>query len=422
MPVLVPLRGPPVQAQGASSKVSGAGGLGPGQKPSSVITCNGMQHALTKRDLAVARTASGGRPLHLSSQKVHDLLVDIEQPYVPTGSQAGSSRRGGAEDHSHMACSTRGSVQLTYRTFAETAGGDGLDGHPSASEGAQGRLNRKEQREEARAKRIASRAVRQAAADDARVRYGLSAKDRKDRSKREEKLKALVFDAAQADAVRQFGHRAWRVILANLIALTSQVFFLYDVYQPVAAYKLKSRPAGIEKPSQFAAMYTFAGICGSALAISAVLLVSATIWGQVNYLPTTVRSLQLARAMRPAWASHVARIKPSSMPHGCSHNMNADAMFCMPTELTEYSGAPRRQKPHCLPPGAYGTWSQGLKAQKLERVCIVAVHMQYYSGFFQLLSLINQIAYLPKFFERALADYPASPAWMTPVKILEMVG
>jgi hypothetical protein len=88
------------------------------------------------------------------------------------------------------------------------------------------------------------------------------------------------FEASQAVASRDYMRRSRRIVLANLIALLSQTLFIYDVYQGKAANP-PQLPSGMEPAARFVFIYTLCGILGSAIALVAVLILSAVLWSQV---------------------------------------------------------------------------------------------------------------------------------------------
>ena len=118
-------------------------------------------------------------------------------------------------------------------TYAQSKNLDSedLDGVGSLDGGLAGgaRAARKRALEEQRAMRHQSRAKRQEAADEARVDFGMTTKEKKERSNREARLEQQALAASQATAVSDFRLRAARIFIANIIALITQMAFIYDV-------------------------------------------------------------------------------------------------------------------------------------------------------------------------------------------------
>ena len=65
--------------------------------------------------------------------------------------------------------------------------------------------------------------------------------------------------------------------------------------------------------------------------------------------------------------------------------------------------------------------TQGLKARSLQRLCPIAVHFQYYSGFLQLLSMFNHIGYITQFYNRLTDAYPSDHSYMNVIMLSEAV-
>ena len=168
-------------------------------------------------------------------------------------------------------------VKWTSQTFAEQIaeqGSSGLEGLAGMTNEA--RRNRKREQEEKRASRLASRQDRQFHADQARVDFGPTTRDKKERRERQEKMDKNAFLAAQASAGKDFSRRSRRIIVANGVAIISQVLFVYDAYQGKSVEL--NLPSGQQDPApRFVFIYTLCGISGSVLALFIVTVLSAVL-------------------------------------------------------------------------------------------------------------------------------------------------
>ena len=122
-------------------------------------------------------------------------------------------------------------VTFQTPTFAQAleaqymSGLENIDGGMTTEQ----RLTRKRQQEELKAERMKTRAKRQGEADEARVLFGMTTKEKKERKDRAMKLEQQQFEATQATAGRDFVKRSRMIFVANWIALSSQLLFIFDV-------------------------------------------------------------------------------------------------------------------------------------------------------------------------------------------------
>ena len=190
-----------------------------------------------------------------SEEIVRKRLAEVDKPppvrmQMPSSGQ--SSERDG-EVHrgsqNHLPLRT-GPVSYTLDTFAEFL----QDPRRESSLSVAGitnetRMTRRKQQEEARARQKASRMDRQLSADRARVEYGQTSKEKKERQKRTEKLAQQAFDVAQIAAGHDYKKRSKRVILANTLSLIAQIVFVFDVSERprLSPVLVRSLPTGAQR-------------------------------------------------------------------------------------------------------------------------------------------------------------------------------
>jgi hypothetical protein len=257
-------------------------------------------------------------------------------PEMPSAKSSPLTWLGNAE-RSSESTSTR-MLKFETPTFAQaladrSAGLRGLDGVLSNH----ARQSRKREQEEHRATRQASRLERQLAADQARLEYGLSTKEKQERKDRALKLEVQAFEASQATAGTDYVRRARFVFVANFIALMSQLIFVFEVRlgshgaqhcarRPTrgcaCSQVYQSDETGRRPAPGVVFIYTMCGVFGSLIAQLSVTILSAVLV------------------------------------------------------------------------------SEGLKARSLHVVCPFIVYLQYLSALLQLLSFFNHLNYMPEIFSR----------------------
>jgi len=242
-----------------------------------VKMCNGMmlQPEHSKAPPTKRRQTD---PMSLSA--LRSQMEEMEAPNTSVRKLPALSSGPSSQQNAHMAIESSSeqpvvrNVKYETLTFAQAVaeqalgGLEGLDGVMTNA----ARANRKREQEEKRARLQASRGERQAEADKARVDYGLTTKEKKERKDREIKLEGQQFAANQATAGSDFVRRARRVFIANCVAIISQLLFVFEVYQ--------SDDQGRAPAPKFVFIYTMCGITGSVLAQFSVAIISAVLVSQ----------------------------------------------------------------------------------------------------------------------------------------------
>lgn len=214
--------------------------------------CSGLRYlpegAKLRQTGTVAAYRSSVQPLPLEQlrKQIHEMETEATAPRKKMPSMPGreaSARALGdpfATGETEEEEDNRPSKQFAFdptgfrgpMTFAQALEMQSLrndDVHLDSGLSSEARRNRKRQQEERRAERKASRAQRQHEADAARVAYGLTNKDRKERKKNALKFNQRAFEATQLTAAADFKKRGTRVIVANLATLLSQMLLMSDV-------------------------------------------------------------------------------------------------------------------------------------------------------------------------------------------------
>ena len=284
--------------------------------------------------------------VHTSISQLYSMMDEMESPnsFQPSHS-AGAGGVTGVTDETSMETGNPSDRIKSFEacTFAmmtdELEEGYGGDALRSMSSEALSR--RKREKDEERARRKQGRLARQAEADNAKIAFGLSYTEKKERAKRAERMEQNTFDVQRERAVRGLGGRSRRVLITNLVAVltqvapphitgltpipltdfshaASQVLQVLDLYQAVdpppesirdQLIALSNDPIsfGLSKNGGFNApltltrpprdefpinsfVYTACGIFGSCLTVCAVLIVQTVVWSQ-GIKSTTIPTL-----------------------------------------------------------------------------------------------------------------------------------
>ena len=204
----------------------------------SIITMNNGMRYLPNGDQPKYVAPRFGQPAPaLSEIAIRKRLSEVDEPPPTPVKHSKSERELGSHDEydmrgSHTRVPPRsGHVSYNLKTFAGY-----LDSHPESSLAVsagvvtpEARMSRKKQQEEQKAKRMASRMERQLRAEKARVEYGMSSTEKKERDDRAARLAQQAFDAGQLKAGKDYKKLSTRVVAANLIAAGGQILFMFDV-------------------------------------------------------------------------------------------------------------------------------------------------------------------------------------------------
>lgn len=161
---------------------------------------------------------------------------------------------------------------------------------------AEGRAQRKKDKADARRESRMRKEELQKDADKARIGFGLSTVELKERRKAQEAMDNLGFREQRDRAMMRFGPLARRVILVNLLAIVTQLLHLLDLYQAIqpsssgsggggggSGGSNSSNPFGEAARESFdnnGFIYTVCGIFGSCLSICSLTLMLSVIYFQ----------------------------------------------------------------------------------------------------------------------------------------------
>jgi hypothetical protein len=176
-----------------------------------------------------SRYGSSTRPASIES--LRRMMAEMEEPKaftrptVPFASSRGHEQRSfGMYEETGDTDVTGRAVSFETKTFAQSVQESYVDNMATLSTMSDTqRRNRKEQQEAEKARRAGSRLERQAQADEAKIQFGLSSTEKKDRAKRAERMDQQQYDSVREKAVASLTHHARRLLLSNFIALITQV-------------------------------------------------------------------------------------------------------------------------------------------------------------------------------------------------------
>jgi hypothetical protein len=182
--------------------------------------------------LKVKSRNSGAATRQVSLESLHKMMAEMEEskPFKPPAIESASQRDreqrhlGSCEETGDTHVITGRPVSFETKTFAQAVQDSyGENMMPLSTMTDRQKRSRKEQQEADRARRAASRFERQTEADEAKIHFGLSSTEKKERAKRAERMEQQQYDNQREKAVTTFARRSRRVLLSNFIALITQV-------------------------------------------------------------------------------------------------------------------------------------------------------------------------------------------------------